>query len=104
MPVWYCNVDSVPSSMLTCVMGLPADGYIGLALMSIVDLDAAADVLSALGAATLAALGPLISFFAGGAFTASLDVVLSGMFRMSLYFDCLYNSISIVRGRHARRD
>lgn len=53
--------------MLTCVMGFPAAGYIGFASMSMVDLEAAAEVLSALGAPTLAALGPFdSSLFAGG--------------------------------------
>mgnify|MGYP006949445537 CR=1 FL=1 len=61
--------------------------------MSIVDLDAAADVLSALGAAMLAALWDLDSpsAFAGAGFVAtSLDVDRVGMFRMSLYFVCLF--------------
>ncbi len=83
----------IPSSMFTCVMGLPAAGYIGFASMSIVDFEAAAEVLSALGAATGALLRPLFdpAFFPSAAESAASPAVdLWGIFRMSLYFDCLY--------------
>lgn len=70
-------------------MGFPAAGYIGFASMSMVDFEAAAEVLSALGAATLEALRPFgDSFFDGGS-AESRAVDLWGMFRISLYFDCL---------------
>ena len=65
--------------MLTCVMGFPVARCIGLPLMSTVDLEAAADVLSALGAAMLAALYACdcSAFFDGAAFTGrSWEVVL----------------------------
>lgn len=74
-------------------MGLPAAAYTGFALISTVDFDAAADVWSALGAATLAALGNVrgvSSFLIGAGFTRmSVDVERWGMFRISLYFACL---------------
>jgi hypothetical protein len=77
--------------MLTWVIGLPAAGYIGFALMSIVDFEAASDVLSALGVPMLATLDLVAPSFLTGADFAdgSSDVVLCGMFLMSLYFDCL---------------
>lgn len=79
--------------MFTCVIGFPAAGYIGSASMSIVDFDAAAEVLSALGAATLAALGAFEpSLFADAGSAASFAVDLWGMLRMSLYLDCLRQS------------
>ena len=81
--------------MLTCVIGLPLPACMGFALISIVDLDAASDVLSALGAATFKALDALepSSFLIGAAFTVmSLEADRWGMFRMSLYFACLCDS------------
>lgn len=86
---WSCG----PSSMLICVIGLPAPGYIGLALMSMVDLEAAADVWSALGAATFTdvVVAPASSSFLMEAdlLGASLDADRWGMFRISLYLVCL---------------
>lgn len=76
--------------MLTWVMGLPEPAWIGFALMSMVDLDAAAEVLSALGAATLRVLDCLdsSSFLAGAGFTVtSVEADRCGMFRISLYLD-----------------
>lgn len=58
--------------------------------MSIVDLDAAAEARSALGAATLGAALEPSSFLAGAGFAgASVEVERCGMFLMSLYFACL---------------
>lgn len=73
------------SSMLTCVMGLPTAGYMGLLSMSMFDLEAARAVESALGAPTWEALG-LDSF---SVVAASLAVERCGIFLMSLYFDVL---------------
>lgn len=85
--------------MLTCVMGLPAAAYTGLALMSTVDFDAAAEAWSALGAATLAVLvdaRDASSFLIGAAFTGvSVDVERWGMFRISLYLACLSMKLSV---------
>lgn len=61
--------------------------------MSIFDLDAAAEALSALGVAKLLALFTDLmssSFLTGPGFDGeSLDVDRCGILRMSLYFDCL---------------
>lgn len=78
--------------MLICVIGFPASGYTGFPLISIVDLEAAADVWSALGAATLGLLDDVgsSSFFTGAGLAGeSPDVDRCGIFRMSLYLDCL---------------
>lgn len=86
---------NIPSSMLTAVMRFPAGVYTGLPSTSILELDAAAAALSALGTARgLEAVSGLVDgdlLRAGAGFTeASLDVDRWGIFRMSLYLDCLY--------------
>lgn len=78
--------------MLTCVIGLPTWAYTGLAFISTVDFEAAADAWSALGAATRSVLDGVASasVLAGtaGAGFAGLSLVpdLCGMFLISLYF------------------
>lgn len=68
--------------------------------MSMVDFDAAADVWSALGAATSAAPVDALdssSFLAGAGLTGvSVDVERCGMFLISLYFDCLQAQQSVL--------
>lgn len=83
--------------MLTAVMRFPAGSYTGFPLTSILELDAAAATRSALGTASGAdgvaglAVGDLL--VAGAGLTAtSFEVDLWGMFRMSLYRDCLRNT------------
>lgn len=61
-----------------------------------VDFDAAAEVLSALGAATLSEVCDSDSFFTGaGCAGISFEAVLWGMFRMSLYLACLEEKILV---------
>jgi hypothetical protein len=71
-----CRATNAPSSMLTCVMGFPVPGYTGFALMSMVDFDAAAEVLSALGVARCVPEDDVLdsSFVGAGLTVASLDV------------------------------
>lgn len=56
-------VGGLPVSMLTCVMGFPAAGYTGFALMSILELLAAAAAWSAEGTGS-----GFCSSFAGAGF------------------------------------
>lgn len=61
-----------------------------------VDFDAAAEVLSALGAATLGEGCDSDSFFTGaGCDGISFEAVLWGIFRMSLYLACLEKKILV---------
>ncbi len=79
--------------MFTCVMGLPASGYIGFAFMSTVDFEAAADAWSALGVARLTApvvVASVSGLTGAGLAGLSLAPDLWGIFRISLYFDCLW--------------
>jgi hypothetical protein len=65
--------------MLTCVIGFPVPLWIGIALTSIFEVETAGNS---------APDAELVSSFLTAGFTAaSLEVVLCGIFLMSLYFD-----------------
>lgn len=71
-------------------MGFPVPLCIGMALMSTLDVDTAGR-----SAPDMDGLGVSSSFLISAAFTgASLDVDRCGMFRMSLYLDCLEGNLS----------
>lgn len=75
-----------PSSMLTAVMGFPEALWMGMAFTSILDVDTAGRSAPEIEERRFNSS----SFLTGAALTAvSFDVDLWGIFRISLYLDCL---------------
>lgn len=78
----------VPKSMLTCVIGFPAGSYIGFPSTSIFEVETP-------GRSTPETWGAFLpaSFLTAAGFVAmSLELVLCGIFRISLYLGWLQAS------------
>ncbi len=73
---------SIPSSILTCVMGFPAGSYIGLAFTSIFEVEMPGRSAPDIWVAPLVG----VSFLAAGFDAPSPVAVRCPIFRISLYF------------------